>query len=121
VSIGASRADLRIFGELNEVNMKAPHKRPNRSTNNIPELIAHLWAVYSEMSLDPALRGSAEHIRRAAVKLEEVQRLAWQVCQEELNGPTARRRARVRKPRKDDAEKAAEWLRAVPPASPLKQ
>jgi hypothetical protein len=101
--------------------MKPPHDPQNEHFDNIPELIAHLWELYSAMTMDPALVDSAAHIRKAVLELEQVRRAAWEVCQEEGGVSLAPLRAPAKKPRKKRAEQDAQWLKSVRPASPLKQ
>ena len=101
--------------------MKPPHDPPDEQFNNIPELIGHLWDLYSAMTLDPALVGSAEHIREAVLELEKIRRAAWEVFKEERCASGVTRPATPRKTRKKRAEKDTEWLKSVRPASPLKQ
>jgi hypothetical protein len=107
--------------ELYEVNMKPPHDPQDERLNNIPELIGHLWSLYSAMTLDPALVCSAEHIREAALELEKVRRAAWEVYREEEDAPPMPVQAPSKKTRKKKTEQDAEWLKSLRPASPLKQ
>lgn len=101
--------------------MKPPHDPQDEHFGNIPELISHLWGLYSAMTLDPALVDSAAHIREAVLELEKVRRAAWEVCQEERDTSSALPREPSKKARKKRTEKDAEWLKSVRPASPLKQ
>ena len=87
---------------------------------SIPELIKHLWEMYSVMSRDPALETSAQHLRQAAITLEETRELALQICREEqLKAKTgaSKRAARGRSPA--DTE-SFEWLNNAKAASELK-
>jgi len=84
----------------------------------IPELIKHLWELYSMMSLDPALEPSAEQVKQAALTLERTRRLAFEVYREEGQEP-----ARVAGKKRAEAgrERArANWLRNAKSASQLK-
>jgi hypothetical protein len=101
--------------------MKPPHDPQDEHFGNIPELIGHLWGLYSAMTLDPALVDSAAHIRKAVLELEKVRRAAWEVCQEEGDASLPPPRAPSKKTRKKRAEQDAQWLKSVRPASPLKQ
>lgn len=101
--------------------MKPPHDPQDDQFNNIPELIEHLWGLYSTMTLDPALVGSAEHIREAVLELEKVRRAAYEVWKEEGHASSSPHAARLKKTRKKKAAKDAAWLKSARPASPLKQ
>lgn len=101
--------------------MKPPHDPQDEYIDNIPELISHLWALYSAMTLDPALVGPAARIREAALELEQIRRAAWQVCQEGRDTQAAPPCEKVKRVRKKRTEKDAEWLKTARPASPLKQ
>jgi hypothetical protein len=107
--------------EFYEVDMKTPRNLQDQSPRNISELIAHLWQLYSSMTLDPTLADSAEHVRKAALELEETRRVAWEVFREEQSQCGARPRRKSKKQDKDETESPADWLRNIPPASPLKQ
>jgi hypothetical protein len=88
---------------------------------SIPELIKHLWEMYSVMSRDPALETSAQHLRQAAITLEETRELALQICREEqlkASASGAKRSGRRVLPAAD-AEKL-DWLHEAKAASPLK-
>lgn len=84
----------------------------------IPELIQHLWDLYESMSHDPALESGAQHIRQAAMDLEEARKVAFEVFQEE------RRKTKplaTSKPKKtENGLEKANWLRGARTASPLK-
>jgi|SRR5688572_24896235 hypothetical protein len=87
---------------------------------SIPELIDHLWEVYSMMSRDPALETSAQHLRQAAITLEETRKLALQICLEEqrkAKATAAKRAACAIAPA--DAE-SLDWLNSAKPASDMK-
>jgi hypothetical protein len=101
--------------------MKPPHDPQNQPFNNIPELINHLWGLYSSMSLDPALASFAERLREAVLELERIRRAAWEVCQEERNTGAPFPGESSEKRRSKGEEEAAEWLKSLPCASPLKQ
>ena len=101
--------------------MKPPHDPPDEHFDNIPELIDHLWGLYSAMTLDPALADSAAHIRKAVLELQNARQAAWEVCQEKGDTSLAPHRAPSKKTRKKRAEHDAQWLKSVRPASPLKQ
>ncbi len=84
----------------------------------IPELIQHLWDLYESMSHDPALESGAEHVRQAAIDLEEARKVAFEVMQEERrkqNQPATSRPQEI-----ENALEQANWLRAARTASPLK-
>ena len=91
---------------------------------NIPDLIRHLQGLCSGMEADPALSEPARHIRHAVLALENARRAAWEVCQESSGNrhpcdlddilPPMQRGEEL-------GEDAADWLRNLPPASPLKQ
>jgi hypothetical protein len=85
---------------------------------NIPALIQHLWDLYESMSRDPALESGAEHIRQAAIDLEEARKVAFEVYQEERR--KKKQPATSRPQETENALEKANWLRAARPASPLK-
>jgi hypothetical protein len=101
--------------------MKTPRNLQDQAPNNISDLIAHLWQLYYAMTLDPVLAASAEHVRNAVLELEQTRRIAWEVYREEQALRTASPRPKSKKRRKNETESPAEWLRNLPPASPLKQ
>jgi|EndMetStandDraft_5_1072996.scaffolds.fasta_scaffold145758_2 hypothetical protein len=101
--------------------MKTPRHEQDETPRNISDLIAHLWKLYYAMTLDPALAASAEHVRNAVLELEETRRIAWEVYREEQAERAAAPRRKSKKRRKNETENPADWLRDVPPASPLKQ
>lgn len=91
--------------------MRPMDKQNDLTTKSIPELMHHLWTLYMEMSLDPALAESAEHIREAALSLERTRRLAHQVLLEAEKDQMA---SPPRKSKRTSEEKAAlEWLRSA--------
>jgi hypothetical protein len=101
--------------------MKPPRNPQGQCSQTIPELIQHLKGLYSGMVADPALAETAKHIHAAVTELETARRVAVEVYQECL---AANARTRSQRPAKaDDAQgdDAAEWLRNLQPASPLKQ
>jgi hypothetical protein len=63
--------------------MKCPNVVNGQSWDNIPDLIHHLWTLYSDMTLDPALTEPAQHVRTAALELEKIRRTAFEVYKEE--------------------------------------
>lgn len=85
---------------------------------SIPELIQHLWEMYSVMSRDPALETSAAHLRQAAITLEETRELAMQICREEQR--KAKAGAAKRAACTVSAADTGTWLHKAKPASPLK-
>jgi hypothetical protein len=87
---------------------------------SIPELIKQLWEMYAVMSRDPALETSAQHLRQAAITLEETRELALQVGREEQRKARlgAAKRGRGALPA-GDAE-PLDWLHVAKAASPLK-
>ena len=92
--------------------MKPFDKQHDPTTKSIPELMQHLWTLYMEMSLDPALAEPAAHIREAALSLEKTRRLAHEVLleAEETQTPPMGKR----KQKRSAEEKAAlEWLRTA--------
>jgi hypothetical protein len=101
--------------------METPRNLQIEESRNVSDLITHLWKLYYDMSLDPALAASAEHVRKAALELEETRRIAWEVYREEQAAHAASAPRKPRRRRKKETESAADWLRDVPPASPLKQ
>jgi hypothetical protein len=101
--------------------MKTPRNLQDQSPQSISDLIAHLWKLYYSMILDPALSASAEHIRHAVIELEETRKIAWEVYREEQEARAASPRQKSKKRRKNETESPADWLRNLPPASPLKQ
>ncbi len=84
----------------------------------IPELIQHLWDLYESMSRDPALESGAEHIRQAAIELEEARKVAFEVFQEERR--KQKLPATTRPQKTENALEKANWLRGARAASPLK-
>jgi hypothetical protein len=101
--------------------MKPPRRRQDQFSRNVPELIQQLRGLYSGMEHDPTLSESAAHIRRAVASLENACQQAWEVY-EECEG--SGRSGKLPKPARTAAAStsdAAEWLRNLQPASPLKQ
>lgn len=105
--------------------MKPFDNSDDLNADTVPEIIQKLWALYKDMSTDPALASSACHIRSAALALEDTRRMAMQVYLEgQQHSPckpakkTTRRAARGTRTIKDDA--AVDWLLAAPAASPWK-
>ncbi|WP_088348182.1 MULTISPECIES: hypothetical protein [Rhodomicrobium] len=97
--------------------MKPFDGQDDLNTKNVPELIKHLWEVYMQMSLDPALRASADHIKQAALTLEHTRRLALEISQETPRaGASGKRRARQLT--REDA--GLDWLRVAKAGSPSK-
>lgn len=84
----------------------------------IPELIQHLWDLYESMSRDPALESGAEHIRQAAMDLEEARKVAFEVLQEE--GRKTKKPAAAKPQESGNRLEKASWLRSARTASPLK-
>jgi hypothetical protein len=84
---------------------------------SIPELIKHLWDMYFAMARDPALEQSAQHLRQAAITLEETRRLAAEICQEEQRKT---KRSPSRKPAARKPVSPMEWLENAKTASQLK-
>ena len=104
--------------------MKPPRNSQGQFSRNIPELIQLLQGVYSGIESDPTLSEPAEYIRRAVVELENARKAAWEVWQEGLGAfePTDLEPPQIPVQRGDERdEDAAEWLRNLQPASPLKQ
>ncbi len=98
--------------------MKPFDSQDDLTTKNVPELIKHLWEVYMQMSLDPALRASAEHVKLAALTLENTRRLALQVS---LETPLRQSGSSRRRSRHTTAEQAElDWLRVAKAGSPSK-
>lgn len=87
-------------------------------TRSIPELIKHLWDLYVVMSLDPALESSSEHIKQAALTLEHVRKLAFEVCQE--GPPQKPHTVKAALPDEDMDAEAAKWLRVAKAGSQMK-
>jgi hypothetical protein len=115
--------------------MKPFDDQDARAPESVPELIRILWSLYMAMSLDPATAEPAQHVRAAALELEQMRRMALQVCQEEQEAALAGcgNRAKKTKSTKNakggvgrgrksrERDKAVlEWLRNAPPASPWK-
>jgi hypothetical protein len=101
--------------------MKPPRRRQDQFSRNVPELIQQLRGLYSGMEQDPTLSESAAHIRRAVASLENACQQAWEVyeeCEGTRSDGTLRRPAGAAPATGGDA---AEWLRNLQPASPLKQ
>jgi len=65
--------------------MTTSNSRNAHKPQPVPQLITKLWNLYFEMSLDPDLEASAEHIRNAALTLEHMRRMAFEVAQEPLS------------------------------------
>jgi hypothetical protein len=107
--------------EVYEVKMKPPRYAQGQFSQNIPELIQQLRNLSAGMEADPTLAEPAKHLRRAVDELETVRQAAFEVYQECI-GARARTRTK-RSPQRDESEAddAAEWLRDLEPASPLKQ
>ncbi len=66
--------------------MKTSTPRRDFSPDSVPELIKKLWKLYFDMSLDPALEESAEHVRLAAISLENTRRIALEIALECQSG-----------------------------------
>jgi hypothetical protein len=82
---------------------------------SIPELIEHLWEMYTVMSRDPALETTAAHLRQAAITLEETRELALQIGREE------QRKAKAGSSKRAACAAPTEtWLHKAKAASPLK-
>lgn len=62
--------------------MTISNSRKTYKSQPVPERIKELWNLYFEMSLDPELEACAEHIRNAALALEQTRRVAFEVAQE---------------------------------------
>jgi hypothetical protein len=73
--------------------------------------------MYFAMARDPALEQSAQHLRQAAITLEETRRLAAEICQEEQRKT---KRAPSRKPAARKPVSPIEWLENAKTASQLK-
>lgn len=65
--------------------MTTSNSRKTYKSQPVPERIKELWNLYFEMSLDPELEASAEHIRNAALTLERIRRMAFEVAQERFS------------------------------------
>jgi hypothetical protein len=96
--------------------MKASEEQADLSRKSVPELIKHLWDLHFAMALDPALSSSAEHVKEAALELEQTRRIAFEISQEE--NQRKRRRPRTQQTQKDTAN--LNWLRAAKAGSHLK-
>jgi hypothetical protein len=107
------------------VKMKPPRNSQGQFSRNIPELIQLLQGVYSGIESDPTLSEPAKYIRRAVIELENARKAAWEVWQEGLGAFDAADLEEAELPpvplRDDRDDDAAEWLRNLQPASPLKQ
>ena len=107
--------------------MKPIDDHDDLSAKSVPEMIRTLWALYNDMSTDPALASSASHIRSAALALEDMRRVAFEVYlegqKEAFNKPAkkTRRSSRNAKRSKHDCLQAqTEWLLNARAASPWK-
>ncbi len=100
---------------------KPPRHSPGQFSQTIPELIQHLKVLYSGMQDDPTLIESAKHIKRAVSELEAVRQAAFEVYQECLAANGRVRAGQSCECDETQREDAAEWLRNLPAASPLKQ
>jgi len=101
--------------------MKSPYAIHSQTMENVPELIAHLWKLYSDMALDPTLSESAEHIKCAVLELEDIQKAAWEVYQEESAAQGTlghKERPNLYTKRPDDDQ---DWFRNLRPATTSKQ
>jgi hypothetical protein len=104
--------------------MKPPRNRQGQLSRNIPELIQLLQGVYSGIESDPALSEPAKYIRKAVVELENARKAAWEVWQEGLGAfdPSDPDDPQIPVSHCEEGDDdAAEWLRNLQPASPLKQ
>jgi hypothetical protein len=96
--------------------MNASEEQADLGRKSVPELIKHLWDLHFAMALDPALASSAEHVKEAALALEQTRRIAFEISQEE-------QRKQQRRPRTKQTQKDADnlnWLRAAKAGSDLK-
>jgi hypothetical protein len=85
---------------------------------SVPELIKQLWQLYLDMSLDPVLADSAEHIKQAVLTLETTRRLAHQVA---LEGQGRRSGGKRRKAKAEgDRQSELDWHEDGRPASHTK-
>ena len=117
----------RLVGVLKvyEVLMKPFDDRDDLTEKSVPEMIRTLWALYNNMSTDPALASSACHIRSAALALEDMRRVAFEVYlegqQKAFNkvAKKSRRSSRNAKQSKRDCAQL-EWLMNARAASPWK-
>lgn len=103
------------------MKMKPPRYPQGQFSHSIPELIQQLRRLCAGMENDPTLTEPAKHIRRAADELEATRQAAIEVYQE---CRAANNRSRNERTAQSDEEmdgEAAEWLRNLQPASPLKQ
>ena len=99
-----------------------PRRHPQgQFSQNIPELIQHLKGLYSGMEADPALTEPAKYIKRAVIELETARQAAYEVYQECLAANGRLRSDYSAHCGDQQREDAAEWLRDLQPASPLKQ
>ena len=101
--------------------MKPRRHTQGQFSQNIPELIRHLKGLYSGMEADPALTEPAKYIKRAVVELESARQAAYEVYQECLAANGEGRANHSVQCLDQPREDAAEWLRDLQPASPLKQ
>ena len=100
---------------------KPPRPSPGQFSQSVPELIQYLKVLYSDMQGDPTLVEFAKHIKRAVVELEAVRQAAFEVYQECLASNGRTRAGQSCECDQLENEDAAEWLRNLPAASPLKQ
>lgn len=63
--------------------MTNPTSKKNYKPLSVPERIKQLWNLYLEMSLDPSLEASAEHVKAAVLTLEHIRKIALDVTMEE--------------------------------------
>ena len=103
------------------MKMKPPRYTQGQFSQNIPELIQQLRNLSAGMEADPTLTEPAKYLRRAVDELETVRQAAFEVYQECIGARS--RTGTERSPQRDEpqGEDAADWLRNLQPASPLKQ
>ena len=101
--------------------MKPPRRPQGQFSWNVPELIHQLRGLYSGMEQDPTLSDSAAHIRRAVASLEDARQQALEVYEECKAANGGRVRVQTTADAGAQSGDAAEWLRNLQPASPLKQ
>jgi hypothetical protein len=97
--------------------MNASEEQADLSRKSVPELIKHLWDLHFAMALDPALASSAAHVKEAALTLEHIRRIAFEISQEEKQRKQ-RRAPKSKQCQKDTAN--LNWLRAAKAGSDLK-